>query len=390
MNQDYDLIIVGGGIGGLTTAHFLLKTGLRVLVLEKSPGLNELGAGLWLAPNALLALREIKLLDIISRLGWPMHRAELRSTKSGLLQSVDLQKAGQAFGLTTLAIHRGLLQKTLAQHLEPSIIRYGTEIQEIQLLPDRVEVQLKDGPILGCKILIGADGLRSQTRDLLFDPVPLRYSGTSSYRGVTSTLANQHSTQVSAEIWGPACRFGYSHINARDIYWYLTFDAPAGQTQSTADRKARAAALMSHFPEQSAIVESTQPEHIIHTDISDLTPHRDWVRGRVALLGDAAHATTPNLGQGAAQAIEDAWAISLALAEHGLEPKALAHYMRVRQSKALWVVDQSWNFQKLCHMKNPLLQSLRDLVVKHSPGFVQEKTLRRIFTPEVTSLERPK
>jgi 2-polyprenyl-6-methoxyphenol hydroxylase-like FAD-dependent oxidoreductase len=140
---------------------------------------------------------------------------------------------------------------------------------------------------------------------------------------------------------------------------------------------------MQHFPDESPIIARTAPDQMIHTDIGDIKPTDDWVRGRVALLGDAAHATTPNLGQGAAQALEDAWALGLALKKAGPEPSALAAYREVRRKKALWIVKQSWSFQSVCHLKRGWQQSLRDFAVRHTPAAVQKSSLNRIYTPAV-------
>ncbi len=377
MAQEWDVIIVGGGIGGLACAQFLRRIGLRILVLERSQGLNEVGAGLQLAPNAQAALREIQLLDELMPLAWKLKQVELRSTRSGRLA---LMESGSDF---LLAVHRARLQKILARDLSQDLLRFDVQIQTITPDGDRVKVALVNGETLLARLLIGADGLRSQVRSLLFPQVTYRYSGTSSYRGIAEAPGFLKDPHQGAEIWGPGCRIGYSQINSSEIYWYLTFDAPPLETRSAGERKAHALSLMEHFPDQKNLIERTELDHIIHTDIGDIKPTANWVQGRVALLGDAAHATTPNLGQGAAQALEDAWALGLAMKKFGPEPIALEAYQAVRQDKALWIVRQSWSFQSICHLKKSWQQSLRDFAVKHLPSSMQKANLQRIYTPEV-------
>lgn len=377
MVQEWDVIIVGGGIGGLSCAQFLRQSGFRILVLERSPGLNEVGAGLQLAPNAQAALREINRLDELVSLGWKLTHVELQSTHSGRLVTMD---AGTE---SLLTVHRAQLQKTLARDLSADLLRFGVQIQGIKAEGDRVMVSLQTGETLKSKLVIGADGLRSQVRSLLFPPVHARYSGTSSYRGIVRAPDLLKDPHAGVEIWGPGCRLGYSHINQQDIYWYLTFDAPPQESRTPQACRAHALQLMEHFPEQRPMVERTELDHIIHTDIGDFKPTAHWVMGRIALLGDAAHATTPNLGQGAAQALEDAWALGLALKKFGPEPIALEAYCAVRQEKALWIVRQSWSFQSICHLKKPWQQGLRDFAVKHMPAALQHANLKRIYTPEV-------
>lgn len=377
MGQNWDLIIVGGGIGGLSTARFLRANGLKTLVLERSPGLNEVGAGLQLAPNAQAALRALGLWDELAPRGWTLNHVQLRSTRSGELVRMDAEPEA------LVAMHRAQLQKGLAQGFSEGDIRFAVTIQGITQDNHGVRVTLANGETLDCKFLIGADGLRSQVRTLLFPPVTHRYSGTSSYRGIVSAPGFLKDPHMGAEIWGPACRLGYSQINSTDIYWYLTFDAPAHESRTADERKAHALELMQHFPAESPMIARTPPEQIIHTDIGDIKPTDHWVEGRVALLGDAAHATTPNLGQGAAQALEDAWALGLAFKKFGLHPSALTAYRDVRRKKALWIVQQSWSFQSVCHLKSAWQQRLRDFAVKHTPAAVQKASLKRIYTPAV-------
>jgi 2-polyprenyl-6-methoxyphenol hydroxylase-like FAD-dependent oxidoreductase len=377
MGQNWDVIIIGGGIGGLSAARFLRKGGIKTLVLERSPGLNEVGAGLQLAPNAQAALRALDLWDELAPRGWILNEVQLRSTRSGELTRMDAKPEG------LVAMHRAQLQKGLAHGFSEADLRFAMTIQSITQDRDGVQVMLANGETLACKILIGADGLRSQVRSLVFPPVTHRYSGTSSYRGIVSAPGFLKNPHMGAEIWGPACRLGYSQINSADIYWYLTFDAPAQESKTPEERKAHALELMKNFPEELPIIARTAPEQIIHTDIGDIKPTDHWVIGRVALLGDAAHATTPNLGQGAAQALEDAWALGLAFKKSGVEPSALAAYRDIRRKKALWIVQQSWSFQSLCHLKSPWQQSLRDFAVKHTPAAFQKSGLKRIYTPAV-------
>lgn len=377
MGQNWDLIIVGGGIGGLSAARFMRKSGLKTLVLERSPGLNEVGAGLQLAPNAQAALRALDLWHELAPRGWTLNQVQLRSTRSGELTRMDAKPDG------LVAMHRAQLQKGLAQGFSEADIRFAVTIQGITQDRDGVRVTLANGETLDCKLLIGADGLRSQVRSLLFPPVTHRYSGTSSYRGIVSAPGFLKDPQMGAEIWGPGCRLGYSQINSEDIYWYLTFDAPAHETRTPSERRAHALELMKHFPDELPIIARTAPEQIIHTDIGDIKPTDHWVEGRVALLGDAAHATTPNLGQGAAQALEDAWALGLALQKAGPKPSALIAYRDVRRKKALWIVQQSWSFQSVCHLKSAWQQSLRDFAVRHTPAALRKSGLNRIYIPAV-------
>ncbi len=165
--------------------------------------------------------------------------------------------------------------------------------------------------------MIGAHSLRSVVRRALFPEVRLRYSGQTSYRGVAAFRRPDKQEGTAWEVWGKGCRFGFSAIAEEEVYWFATLDAPPDGIDAPGEGRTQLETLSVSFPGPiPALIRATPPEAITRTGMYDFPPMRSWHAGRVVLVGDAAHATTPNLDQGGAQAIEDAYVLAEKLATY--------------------------------------------------------------------------
>jgi 2-polyprenyl-6-methoxyphenol hydroxylase-like FAD-dependent oxidoreductase len=368
-----DVVIVGGGIGGLTAAIALRQRGFAPRVYEAAPELREVGAGIWVPPNAMQVLARLGLADAVARAGAPIRAAELRDARAGLLQRADLSYAVHRFGHGTVAIHRGRLHRLLADHAGTAI-HTGARCTGVEARGDRVAVHFADGGETEASVVIGADGLRSAVRESIFPGVPLRYSGQTSYRGVLTFALPLAFDGMGWEVWSAGARFGFSAIGDGEVYWYATADAPAGGSDAPGALHRRLQALAAPFPAPvPELVAATDEARITRTDLTDFAPIGSWHRGRVALLGDAAHATTPNLGQGGAQAVEDAWVLASRLAASDTPEAAFAAYERIRGPKARKVVTTSWRFGKIAHLSNPLARGARNLLLRLTPASVARR-----------------
>jgi 2-polyprenyl-6-methoxyphenol hydroxylase-like FAD-dependent oxidoreductase len=174
---------------------------------------------------------------------------------------------------------------------------------------------------------------------------------------------------------------GFSKISADDYYWYLTFDSEPDKSFSPTERQSHAESLFrKFFPRWVPLLENTQSGDILQTDIADLRRLPAWSSGRIGLIGDGAHATTPNLGQGGAMAIEDAYSLTNAVETAGLTPEAFKLYEKRRRAKVDWTVSTSWNIGRLCHLKNPLLRSLRNLALRKMLSSGGEKQIKKLYS----------
>jgi 2-polyprenyl-6-methoxyphenol hydroxylase-like FAD-dependent oxidoreductase len=373
-------IIIGGGIGGLTAAIALQRRGIAAHVYEAAPELRAVGAGLWVPVNALRVLDRLGVAEAVRRAGAALDQAELLDHRGSVLQSVDLRAVEQRYGFTTIAIHRARLHDALLAELADGTLHLGKACKQIEQGPQAVRVQFADGSAVAGSVAVAADGVRSAIRRQLFPAAQLRYSGQTSYRAVVRAVLPPELRGGGQEIWGPGRRFGFSSIGSGEVYWYATLDAPPGLPETTGQAKARLQALFATFPRPvSDLIAAAEEQQLIRTDMYDLRPLPAWHQGRVVLLGDAAHATTPNLGQGGAQAIEDAYVLADSLARHAEPPDAFADYQRIRQPKATMVVNRSWQMGKLAHLKNPLGRAARNALMRGMPASVGQRQFDALF-----------
>ena len=383
-----DVLIQGAGIGGLTLAIALQQRGYKVRLVERSAGLAEVGAGIWMAANPMQVFARLGFAKEIIEAGWAVKFLRLQDWKSGDIQTTNMSQIAKEYGFETIALHRGVLQRLLFEQLEADSVRFDCEIQFVTQSGDRVSASLSDGTSCAAAIVVGADGLNSQIRRMAGMGGLKRYSGSSSYRAIAR---GAHILPVDAEheayeIWAKGCRVGFSKINADDYYWYMTFDAPAGEASSKSESRGHAETLFRiYFPQWIGLLENTRTEDILRTDISDLKPLPQWSSGRIGLIGDAAHATTPNLGQGGAMAVEDALALSDTFKELGLNEAAWKRFEQLRRKKVDWTVSTSWSIGKICHLGNPMFRSLRNVALKMTPDSVTQKQVHRLYDLNSTS-----
>jgi 2-polyprenyl-6-methoxyphenol hydroxylase-like FAD-dependent oxidoreductase len=376
----YKIAITGGGIGGLTTAIALQQRGFDVTVYEAAAEIHEAGAGLWVAPNALAIFARLGLADVVKAAGNTLQSSLIGDHHGRALTRVDLQKIMARYGHGTLAIHRGKLQTLLLRQLKPGTVHTHKRLQVVRQDAQQVHLQWADGSSSTCDLLVGADGIHSVVREQVFGPAPLRYSGQTCWRGVAQMQLPD--PKNAAELWGTqgGLRASYSQINADEVYWYVTAKAPAGQKMSRERQLPHLLDLVSEFESDiQNVLKNTLPERILHNDLYDLRPTRHWWQGRVVLLGDAVHATTPNLGQGACQAVEDAWVLADCLQNSATYAEAFATYTSRRLPKAHFVTNTSLQIARLSNVGGALGYRLRNWLLRVAPSSVAERQFDYLF-----------
>ncbi|MBX9603025.1 MAG: FAD-dependent monooxygenase [Bryobacteraceae bacterium] len=372
-----DVAIAGGGIGGLTAAIALRRAGVEAHVYEAAEAWRPIGAGIMMPPNAMQVFASLELADRVRAAGLAVRRMELRSVGSGILQTMEGEFLERRYGHRPVFLRRSALHEVLWRSLPKEALHLGHALREVR----EGEALFSNGASVRARLIIGADGLSSTVRKQLFPEARLRYSGVTSFRGL-ATARLPEGTASAGECLGGETRFGWAAVDPETIYWFAPFLSPAGvDHRSSADRIADRYAKFPAFVQ--AMLKATPPETWLQTDLFDLVPPRTWVRGTVALLGDAAHATTPNLGQGGAQAIEDAAALAHRVEQFGLTERALMQYQEARQTKARWITIGSWRFGRIAHLRNPLLCLARDRMLQWAPRWVERRQLDRMFRPEI-------
>ena len=383
------VVVAGGGIGGLTVAIALRRAGFEVSVFERAAELGEVGAGLLLAANAQNALAKLGLANAVARLGTPASAGEIRSWRGQVLASIPAAELEKKIGTPSAAVHRADLQALLVREVGEGTLRLGAEVESFEQDESGVRVKFADGGHESANVLVGADGLRSQIRVGLFGPEEPRYAGYTAWRTVVEPKEVLLSLGAGFESWGRGARFGCAHIGDGRVYWFATANAPEGEKDgppvSLTGTKATLLRLFSGWHRPVAnLVQAAEEGTILRTDIYDREPLGEhWGEGRVTLLGDAAHPMTPNLGQGACQAIEDAVVLARCLGERGATAESLRSYERLRSDRVAMVVRRSRRVGMVGQVKNPAICWLRDRALAMIPPKAQLRQLEEIVGYEV-------
>jgi 2-polyprenyl-6-methoxyphenol hydroxylase-like FAD-dependent oxidoreductase len=376
------ILIAGAGIGGLTLAVALQRRGVPVTILERETEMRLAGSGLALSPNAMVALGQLGVAESVERAGAAIAKsAILDSSGRPLGAEFDVATLAKELGAPIVALHRARLHDVLLQAAGPGIVRTGVTAVRYECSADHVTVICTDGTRMQADLLVGADGLRSAIRAQLIgdgDPV---YAGYTSWRGVTPAGAVPMPRRMS-ESWGRGERFGIVEIGGEQIYWFAVANAPAGGQDDDVKQELLARFGSWHSP-IATVIERTPATSILRTDITDRRPVTRWHDHRVVLLGDAAHPMTPNLGQGAGQAIEDAAVLDRCLAMTDNVDEAVARYEARRIARANGIVRGSRNLGALAQLQNPIAVWMRNAALRLTPasvGLRQARNLMR-FSP---------
>ncbi|MFP2907959.1 FAD-dependent monooxygenase [Pyxidicoccus sp. 3LFB2] len=370
------VLIAGAGIGGLTLACALRRAGLTATVFERADALKWVGAGITIQMNAAVALRRIGLSDAVAAAGAsPIDSAILRPSGAAITR-LPIQKLQQELGVPMTCLHRARLQAVLLEHAGPENVRLGRAVTGFKDDGQGITVTLSDGSTVTGDVLVGADGLRSAVRSGLLGDAPLRYSGYTSWRGIAPEVPSARPGHVS-ETWGPGARFGVVPIGSGQVYWYATLNAPPGERDMPGETRVRLQSLFGHWHAPIAdLLAATPEDSIVRTDIHDRPPVTRWSKGRVTLLGDAAHPMTPNLGQGGCQAIEDAVVLAEQLARGDTVAASLAAYEALRRERANQIVDRSWRMGQLAQLESPTVRFLRDTLFRLVPSGLAAKGVK--------------
>ncbi|MEV7526264.1 FAD-dependent monooxygenase [Streptomyces sp. NPDC091371] len=369
-------VVAGAGIGGLTAAVALHRRGWRVTVCERAPGPTAVGAGIVLAPNALRAFDTIGF-DATRAAGRAAPAAMgLRRPDGGWLSRADTAALTTRYGRPPLALHRSALADALAAELPDGAIRYATPVTAVDDPAGRPVVRTDAGD-LGADLVLAADGIHSPLRRQYFPDHPgLHYSGETAWRTVLPAAA--HGAPVdTAETWGRGQRFGTVPLADGRTYVYATAVTPEGRRPADvlAELLRRYGGWHDPIP---ALLERIDPAAVLQHDLYDLAaPLPRFHHGRIAWLGDAAHAMTPNLGQGGCQAVEDAAVLAHLVDSQDL-PAALAAYSAARCDRTDAIRVRARRMGRVAALTHPVAAAVRDLAVRATPAFATYRAMDEI------------
>jgi 2-polyprenyl-6-methoxyphenol hydroxylase-like FAD-dependent oxidoreductase len=363
-------VVVGAGIGGLATTIALERAGVESIVIERAPQLQEAGFGLVVSANAVTALRSLGLRDSVAARGTRVRRAEIRNPRGDLLTLIDYQ----ALGWETYGILRTELQQAMLEAAPAAPLRLGTTCIDVT---EDGQVLLEGADSLIADVVVGADGIRSAVRRSLFGEERLRYGGHRAWRAGTR-FDDERVSDCFVEVWGVGGGFGFGPAGPARVYWYCFETVSEGAPPPEQPREEFLRRYGAWFDPIPALIESTEPSAIEPTFTYDRPPRRTRGRGRVTLLGDAAHPMKPNIGQGAAQALEDAVVLGACIAETADPEEALRAYERRRVRRANSAVRASRQAGRAAEVRSALGARVRDAVMKAMPDRIAIAQQRRI------------
>ncbi|WP_371632126.1 FAD-dependent monooxygenase [Streptomyces sp. NBC_01259] len=368
-------VVIGSGIGGLTTAVALHRSGWQVTVVERSASLEPVGAGISLAPNAQRALDVIGLGDEIRSLAAWQGEGGMRSPDGRWLARTDSTAAAQRFGGPLVLLHRATLVDRLAAALPASAVRTGCPARLVDpgTAGGRPAVIGTPDGTVEAELVIGADGIHSAVRNALFpDHRGPSYAGFTTWRVLVPAPAEPFAPH---ETWGRGALWGTQPLKDRRIYAYAAAVAPAGARAADDER----AELLRRFGDWHrpipGIIEAVAPGSVLRNDVHQMTdPLPAFHRGRTVLVGDAAHAMAPTLGQGGNQAIEDAVVLAHHVAPGTDLGAGLAAYTAERLPRTTAIVRKAAQVSRLMRLSGPVSVALRDFtmstVSRLGPGLV--------------------
>jgi 2-polyprenyl-6-methoxyphenol hydroxylase-like FAD-dependent oxidoreductase len=364
-------VVVGAGIGGLAAAIALERAGVEPIVLERAPELREAGFGLVMSANAVAALGFLGFRDRVAEHGARVRRAEIRNPRGDLLTLIDYEAHGwETYGILRSSLQQVMLEAFPVERLRLNATCVGAS-EDGRALIDGAD------PV-AAHIVVGADGINSAVRRSLFGEEPPRYGGHRAWRAGTSFDEARIGDRF-VEVWGVGGGFGFGPAGHGRVYWYCFERVPEGAPAPEQLHEEFLRRYGTWFDPISALIEATEPEAIEPTFTYDRRPRRSWGRGRVTLLGDAAHPMKPNIGQGAAQALEDAVVLGFCAAE-GREPEEiLREYERRRIRRVNAVVRASRRTGRTAEVRSQTAARVRDAAMKTLPDRLTVAQLRRMF-----------
>ncbi|MFI9505407.1 FAD-dependent monooxygenase [Nocardia sp. NPDC052566] len=370
MSSPIKVVVLGAGIGGLTTAAALRHAGFGVELYEGAPELRAQGFGLSVQANGIMALRSLGLgieEELLDR-GAKVETFSFRNPDGSPLRVLPVHRQDARLGAPSLSLHRSDLHAALLRAIGDTPTHVGAQATRFVDDGDHVRVEFADGRVAEGDLLIGADGIRSMVRTQLHGHAEPRPGNFVCWLACIPFEHRAVPQGYAAHYWGTGMRFGIADIGHGRVYWWGTQTMPGDEAANWQGGKEELLKIYADWaPEVRACIEQTDDADILAVPAWDRPPLAELGRGRVTLLGDAAHPMLPSLGQGANSAIEDAVVLAHAL-KTSLDPVAgLRRYEQQRADRTAMFVNGSWSLGKVEQTTDPTLVKVRNTYFKHAP-----------------------
>jgi len=368
------IAIIGGGIGGLTAALALRQAGFEPQIFEQAPALLDVGAAIAIWPNAMRVLDRLQLGNRVLEQAGVMEEIRWLDQHGFLINRVPIAHNSAP----AVALHRADLQHILQHALPQSSIHLGHTLIEQQQRGDRIVAKFANGDSIDADFLIGADGIHSRVRAQFINDGDPIYRGYTVWRGISPSVPNALPPATAVELHGRGKRFGIGPAGRGRVGWWATVNTD-DNTQDLAQFFA------DWYPPVLELIEATPRSSVLKTGAFDRAPVRTWGNGRMTLLGDAIHPTTPNLGQGGCLAMEDAMILARCFEKYGADEEALRRYERCRYKRTTAVSRYSRYYGEVGQWENVWARGVRRTMLALVSEALALRVMQIVFDYDATT-----
>lgn len=376
---DFEFAIVGAGVAGLSAAIGLESINRNYAIFEQTKVIKGIGAGFGLAANAMQALEFLGLKSDVEKIGFYTSSFNILDQNGNILLAPDTQKLTQQYKQSNFTIHRADLHHYLLSQIDIKNLFLGKKATHLEQRKENVKLYFDDGSSYTCKYLIIADGVKSPLRQQILPKSTPRYSGYTCWRATidNSTILLDKGT----ETWGAQGRFGMTPLVGNRIYWYACVNSPANNPKFKAYTIED---LVNHFSCYQdpipTVLRHTKSEDLIWNDIIDIKPLKTLAYDNILLIGDAGHATTPNMGQGACQALEDVAVLVDELKKNNKTSAAFQSFDKRRLARTRYITDTSKFIGEVSQWENPFKIAIRNTMLKILPDSISQYSLKKLLS----------
>lgn len=365
------IAIIGGGIGGLTMALTLKRNNQNFKIFEKSNKFTEVGAGIGISSNALKIFDKLNIGKELRAKGHLLKRTILATEKLKILKTIP-------FPEEVYCIHRASIIDVISNELDKNSYELNKEVESIEN-NETVKVNFKDNTSAIFNTLIASDGIHSTIRKSVFPEIKIRKTYQVIWRGITEFDINSELKHSYYELFEGTLRFLFLPLSDTKIYWLAVQEKKNFSKGSSTSLKAYLLKTYRNFDSTVLdMLNRTIENDILQNELADIKPnYKNWFKNNIVFIGDSIHATTPNLGQGACQAIEDAYTLGLCLKNNA--NNAFSDYQNIRLKKVKYIVNQSWKIGKMSLTNNRLQKKLLHLMLKWFPKKQYQKRFNRLI-----------
>ena len=352
--------IIGGGIGGLTLANALQREGIDFELFEQAGNIREVGAAISISKAALDILERLDLATHVKNTGYETRHFHISDKNLKNIRVTSTQSP-------VTIIHRAKLIDILVSRLPKEKIQLNAKLTDIRNETEFSELNFSNGLKFASRCTVIADGIQSISRKQIFPDIKIRLAGQAIWRGITTINWPEQYRHTYTEIWSNTKRFLFVPMDSTTIFWLAIKNAAAnGRDDPDTIRQE----LLQEYHDFHPFVKELllHSSNFIRNDLADLGPEkRKWYRDKIVFIGDAIHATTPNLAQGGCQAIEDAYCLSLLMKKSNHDfSEIFPIFQSLREKKVSYIINTSWRFGKIA--QNPISSRLAKFIFKLTPN----------------------